>query len=549
MSALSEPGDTPSPAAPYYAVVGSCLVVLVGLTIPIFAPQPFVRTYNHVESGAFRLALFAAAPWAAALILLLLPPLRQLGLALAGTVSIIVLVPLVPYLGLATLFAGFMLDNHDQWLSYFSTMAAAVMLFITAVMSIRGGRAIPESARQEWVWPAAFMVCIVYAAAAAANVDVERKQTRQGMDTIRANDLAAQRNVETIVKCAASYAQEHAATGFPASLRDLATGTMPCVPPAVAAGQADGYKYHYFPSLPDAAGRVRLYDACAEPDRYMETGTTTIVVDETGRSPMLVGGDRERRIGVSCRDAWYGQTLRAIRFCAARYAAAHPERGYPSAFRDIGARGDQCLVKEDRPKSFYENTFYFDGDAYTYVAAVPESNGRVTSYEVHVSHRGWRQLLDERGGIHRTRSDRLATVRDPADLPEPPRTPYRKPRIDVPKDGATLLKLCAESEAEECLARTRMLEGRGDIDGARAGYERLCDDYVGDACIWLARKVAGTQDQLEQLLGRGCDSGSAEACRTLGWQIAGSDPLRSRRFLIKGCGAAKDTQDECREYR
>ena len=231
---------------------------------------------------------------------------------------------------------------------------------------------------------------------------------------------AGAQDINTLARCAAEFAAQSPGNSFPRSLQELATGARRASTPRSRQERADGFRYGYYPALPDADGIVRVYDACAEPVRYPETGFTTHVIDESGKGPAPVTADRNSKVGMTCRGAWQDDAYKALRLCAARYAAQHPERGYPASMSEIGSAGDGCLLTPWSSINSYQttNTWKYGLTRYLYIAGVPDASGRITSYEVHAYHQkweeSWNELVDHLGTVHVAVSrKRLATARDP----------------------------------------------------------------------------------------------------------------------------------------
>ena len=571
--------DTRPPAPPQLPVLRACLVAFLVLLVPAFLPQLFF-TNKTVTPGALPLMLAIAAPWLLSSILLFNPPLLYSGLTLAAAASIVMLVPLVPYLAVATLFLGFMAGNSDQELAYVSAIAATSLLLVVAVLATRLARGVPREARTTWGWLASFGSTIAYALIVTATVSSSNaRMARQGAIS-GANSENARLVVETIARCAAGYAEQYPDRGYPTSLADLTGGASPCVSAAVAAGEADGYRYHYLPAIPDASGAVRGYNACAEPVKYAATGSYTIVVDQTGTSPGLQSPSGTRG-GISCRGAWSRDYVKAIRYCAAEYAAAHPDKGYPATLGLIGPKGSGCLATIWDEYRYDENS-HFGGDAlYTYVAAPPGASGRVTAYEIHANHHdGWHEFAADAGDVRGVVAKRLATPRDEIAtvVAEHARAwndaDTVKPLCDSGTAAAcrTLAELllkngpaargparmayehgCELSDGESCVALARLMSGQdGPTTSTKSLFERACANGSGDACVWLARDLGNAPEpvQVERYLNAGCEFGEPFACTRLADRLAQTDPARARRLWIKACGALEDDeQKECAGFR
>jgi hypothetical protein len=400
-----------------------------------------------------------------------------------------------------------------------------------------------------WGWPAGFVGSIAYAFLLVTTVQfVDRQQTAR----LRApgeNDLQARQNIETLARCAAEFAARSPGNSFPRSLRELSSGARPCLDAGVASGEVDGFRYGYYPSLPDADGIVRVYDACAEPIRYRETGFTTYVIDESGKMPMPTSPGVDSKVGMTCRGVWQDDAYKALRVCAARYAAQHPDRGYPATMRDIGPAGDGCLMT---PWSSIAsslrgtNSWNFGMVRYMYIAGVPDDAGRITTYEVHAYHTkwsdSWNELADQLGRVRVAVSrKRLATARDPLRRSGTPQ------RIDI--DDKTAAVRCAEGIVDACAVEAAHLEAGGDVNAARTMYEQACANNSGAACLWMARSLGDAPEraaQVQNLLMKACDFGDPEACMRLADRLTTTNPTMASRLRLRGC-AAVDQSKVCME--
>lgn len=104
--------------------------------------------------------------------------------------------------------------------------------------------------------------------------------------------------------------------------------------------------------------------------------------------------------------------LHKINECAAAYATAHAEQGYPASLSAMGPAGGGCLsaqmARENRP-----------GYRFTYTAIDVDSSGRVTTYAARGSPISYGEssfksfYTDESGKIRFTPDNRVPTAGDP----------------------------------------------------------------------------------------------------------------------------------------
>jgi hypothetical protein len=454
-------------------------------------------------------------------------------------------------MGLWTLFSAFSLGNRDQWLQYLGMMVLTGLLIATAIQSIRGARRLPQAEKTVWAWPAGFLGTVTYAVLLVSTVQyVERRQAEQP-PTARDYDLRARQNIETLARCAAEFKARSPGNSFPRTLQELSSGGRPCLDAGVASGEVDGYRYSYFPSLPDADGVVRVYDACAEPIQYRETGFFTYVIDESQKMPPPISAGDASTVGITCRGAWRDK-FKALRFCAARYAARHPDRGYPAVLSDIGPAGDGCLVTpQDQNHELKDrtNSWYTRIEEYVYIAGPPDAFGRIATYEVHLnrlsSRENWNEVADHLGTVHVAVSKRrLATPRDPV------RDAKAQRRFHIEQFSARVQ--CEDGLVDACAFEAARLEAGGDAEAARAMYASACENYSGAACLWMARALGDAPEraaEVQDRLTKACDFGDPQACTLLADRVAATNPALASRLRLRGCATGSVKSKECRDLR
>jgi hypothetical protein len=539
-----EPSRVPAVASVLsLASVVVLLVALPLLTSVIFYPGLVVEKAPRENPLLLPLFVGVSAPWVVALLLLPWRRLRLLGLVFAASLSIVTLLPLVPWMAFWTLVSGHMLGNKDQWASYFAAMATTLVLMVLAGLASLAAYRLRARHKSIWPWlvgPAG-AISYVLVFVVFANASGDREVRRKSEDAHRED--RARRRLEAIAKCAKTFATQHPDRGLPTSLKEMAaTG---CLAAVVASGEDEGFRYFYFPGVPVASGHVRTYTACATPVRSGHTGWRTTVVDETGVIPTPLYAAPESP-GVTCRDAW-SEDEQAIKYCALRYATAHPDRGYPATLREIGPEGDGCLKQAYYRSTYREHSATTDNYRFTYLAGARDRSGRIASYEIH-RHGTWvdsrmHAAVNEAGERRFIFAARLTTPRDPLES-------TLKAQSARYRDSSTVERQCDADDAESCFeVAQRLRDSRNPSSEPRvrmhALYERACAGGFGDACRALARfSLTGTPPEMTAMRDayrRGCLLADGESClelaRLLSEPVGGPVMLtdETRPLLERAC--------------
>jgi hypothetical protein len=105
------------------------------------------------------------------------------------------------------------------------------------------------------------------------------------------------------------------------------------------------------------------------------------------------------------------RSIREIQTCAARFAARHPERGYPASLAEMGPAGDACL--DEQLAGGRKNSYVF-----VYAPGRAAPTGRVVGYTIHAHPIHFEQgvlkyFSNETAVIHWTAEGREASDVDP----------------------------------------------------------------------------------------------------------------------------------------
>jgi hypothetical protein len=298
-------------------------------------------------------AVAAASPYLVALALLAVQR-RALGLALAAGAALAQIAAsallLVGWLGTG--------DAHASGAAIAHGLAAGLLVPIQILLADACRRALPRLGSTERLSPPLLAVAVAAPAVLRALMTLMGVASGTDWDAVRAQqegEAAARAAVDAVVRCASEHAARLPARGFPAALPDFGPGGLGCLDAEAAAGRLPHYRLEYLPGVPDAAGRVPRFAVCARPLDVRRGGVHTIVSDASGRVAEYVprtAADLGAGRALPCADTWFAASSdgsdgrRGVEHCLLRWAATHPERGYPPALREIGPLGDACLPAE-----------------------------------------------------------------------------------------------------------------------------------------------------------------------------------------------------------
>jgi hypothetical protein len=522
---------------------------VIGLTASSMFPGLFAD-----GSGSTTLVVIAAVcvlfalPFILALAMLGRPRLRYPALAIAASASSIAFVPLAILTAIYTPSAR----GWRQGLTCTVLVSLVVTLGLAAVLALRATRRFHRVERLPWRWTGAVAVTLVYATLTSlAFLGVQAlpelpdtpDRFNVGAD-ISTGDQAARRAIERIASCASAYAKGNPATGFPRTLEDLASGDRPCLDRRLAGGEADGFRYEYLPGLTEADGTTRVYMACAQPLAFPQSGLFTLVVNETGKVAHPIRPEDSRKTALSCREGWYFDFRNAIQYCALRYAAAHPDRGYPTSLREVGPRGDGCMVVQDWLAEPGEHSVAGFEERTTYVAGPAGSAGRITSFDVLVYPL---YPKDPLAGAPSGAELERACLSGSGEACWKHGLAIAKDQTSPVPAAVAFRRGCDRAHGDSCLELAQLALP---TDDAPDLLERACSNHSGRGCVALAKALEDRPDQslrLEELLQLGCDAGEPTACTLLGERLMPSDPARATRLMVTGCAALRGTS--CERYR
>jgi hypothetical protein len=150
--------DSAVNAPRYLRAVRACLaalVVMIGVVTTLSVGQ--------ARASEMLLMLAIAAPWLATLALLSRPRLTHVGLTLSACLSILALLPLVPYVFIWSMLGGWGVHRGADQIFFVAALATIATLLATAVLASLAARRLPSNDRQPWSWPAGFIASVTYA--------------------------------------------------------------------------------------------------------------------------------------------------------------------------------------------------------------------------------------------------------------------------------------------------------------------------------------------------------------------------------------------------
>lgn len=359
--------------------VFGCLIVLIILALFLFLPPP-QGAYIRPLATPFAIAVTVPCIVTMALLLTPRPRIAYTGLTLAASFAIIAFVPALVVMVASSFirFFGILFLVRTQ---YFAIPGTVAMLLVTALVAKRAATKVPVSARADRAWPLALGIAAVYALVMFGGFSMAFARTNARESAKLQSQWHMFETIPTLKKCLGDYAKAHPDRGYPASLKDLAAGPTPCLDAAIASGEAGGFRYEYLPLLPDDSGVVREFTACVRPGESLSPPAPTVTFDD--RDTRGHGKTLHRFIIETCPSTWGMEYLQVIKFCAARFAAAHPDRGYPATLAEVGPSGDGCIVSDTDPFqiSLDRDILMTNFGRFAYKAGPRDATGRIRRYE------------------------------------------------------------------------------------------------------------------------------------------------------------------------
>ena len=448
-----------------------------------------------------------AAPYLLSAACVLTARLRHIGLGLATGGGAVVALAAAPLAFLSSFYVIPLLVGGEK--AAFSLAALVSLVPLHGALALSGlwtlREAVPLGRSLKLVVVGAAAV-VVYGF--TASVVLEVRNSRAGDARARAYDLQypAKRLYDDLAQCIERHEQspEHE---WPASLEGLGPAGLNCVEAGRLRDAEGRYEVHWAVPMRPASHRVfTLCVAESEP-----SGWSAKLLDEDAAGVARYSWNAAHP-DTACAAA-YGrlETLRALRYCLWRYAAAHAS--FPSAFDEVAA----CVPPNEEP-----------GLRYTYAPGAPAADGRVTTFvaiEGRTTFESGQRIrrMDETGAMRATDEPRLPLESDP-----------------IERRGAFVTAPGRE-----------IFQGSwpDDLRGPKVADDAIKSCLFGTlaACAPAARLIAETQQatarQQANLLERGCNGGNAASCFGLAQlairgQLPGMPPAHGEQLRLIACSTA-----------
>lgn len=377
---------------------------------------------------------------------------------------------LLPITALMSIFSGFAARMSDLvWLGYlYAFLGGFVLIGAVALFAFR---AMPRPQAGPG-WASGAFVAVLYVVAAHVMVAFSGSYEKANRETRERNAWLTKQAMLTINRCAATLAQ--AGKGYPPTLAGLGPQGAGCIDASLAGGKAAGYRIAYTPGVPDAEGRIRVYNLCATPLRYPRSGLLTLATQENG-TYVSENANEKSPAALACERAYdhdpgYGPALFGTRHCAVAYAHANPSLGYPASAEDFARL--PCTP----------------GKRGSYVPGTPNAQGVRDRFEIHLvdSHRGrtaW--FRTDETGVIRVAFDRNAS-----------------------RDDAPLAQLLAQEAADQKRATdAREATAKRAMQACDAGDTKGCDAYA-EHLFFETNRI----EEALQVWKRACAAGETRAC-------------------------------------
>jgi hypothetical protein len=444
------------------------------------------------------LPVLVAAPYALLLAASLRGP-RSRTLALAGGLGAVAALFLAPFAVVLVLFAGFA-GSQRELLAIGVLALFALVQPVLAVSAARAHRRLADTEKRPGAWATGIALPLAYALCIAAGLRIAARPA----DGAAHADAAASAALDEVVRCARAFAAARPERGFPRRLEDLGPGGSGCLAEAVAHGAAGEHAVRYVPGVPDAEGRIALFDVCVLPAPGARPFLHGFVADESGVPHAGSDGALASADGAPparCADVW-PEGLARVKHCLVNEAASRG--GYPVdasvavalapcvAVRGAVAEGGVGLALGER--------------RFVYRAVPQGADGVVRGFTLATREGEEALLLDETGALHAA-TGRDATRGDPT----------RAERED---------RACLDAgDAAACRAAGQRYEsGRGAAASpARAAdfYERGCALADPDACrsaghlLTFHEELSSDLARRVRVLTRACELGLEDGCAGL----------------------------------
>jgi len=341
-------------------------------------------------------------------------------------------------------------SHRDNWL--FGLLEAVPLIqFFVFVSAIVATRHLPSTRPKTaglGIWGVAFLIPVVLGTAGPqfffdwqqGRMHVPgAKSWKEELKDIQNREVAARDLVHTYGNCAFLYAKLHPDTGFPENAMQMGPGGSACLTAEQAAGNPQGYSFHYAAEKSAGSARYDRFTAATQLD--MQHHYDAALMDEKGIYVLGHSAVEQKSMVSADQISWdspgmYKQPwnvtawmLPRIEVCSNLLLKESPSSEYPLALVAIlsvkekpndpdclklfGSRPDLVLQAAANSNRVEDHGYILDYEP------ARDSSGKVVHFGVSLRPKNFGQdgvrsyFMDDSGVIHATPEDRPATAADP----------------------------------------------------------------------------------------------------------------------------------------
>jgi len=350
--------------------------------------------------------------------------------------------------GLAWVSAG---PRHgDDWLFVLLEVVPLVqfLVFVSAIVATRNLPSARTKPARIGIWGVAFLIPVVLGTA-GPQFYFDWQQGRMHVPGVKSGgdelqDLKHQQRaawdlVRAYGKCAFSYAKSHPESGFPESAAQMGPSGSACLTKEQAAGNPEGYSFHYAAEKSEEATRYDRFTAATQLN--MQHHYDAALMDERGIYVLGHSAVEQKSMVSADQISWdspgmYKQPwnvtawmLPRIEVCSNLLRKESPSSEYPPALAAIltvketpndpdclklfGSRPDPLLQAAANSNRVEDHGYILDYEP------TRDASGKIVHFGVSLRPKTFGEdgvrsyFMDDSGAIHATSEDRPATSADP----------------------------------------------------------------------------------------------------------------------------------------